>query len=146
VVDLASCLQLSGKPTPLPEVTQELPEEEMKDQNPSEKEEEGIESKKRGGASEKNAEVPALKKENKPSKGLKKGNIGPFYVIVHHGKDLYAITVDHVEDEIHIPASRIMRPPDNLPEHHQECAIGVLQQEGELLLLLDTSTILKKLQ
>ncbi len=64
------------------------------------------------------------------------GDGAPMTVVVHGGEGLTALVVDEIGDVIEVSGD-LTPPPETLPPHLQELALGIHELEGGLLVLLD---------
>ncbi len=70
------------------------------------------------------------------------GEASAMFVVVEHKNDLYSLMVDNVDEVMTIPAGAIEKVPGNLGGSWKDVASGIYKLEEELLVIIDTETLL----
>ena len=68
----------------------------------------------------------------------------PMCVTVEQGNDLYSLMVDRVGAVLSMDLSRVERNPSTLDPRWRKISSGVIQLEGELLVVFDIDTLLER--
>lgn len=64
-------------------------------------------------------------------------------VVVEHRNEFYSLIVDTIGEVTSLPLSQIEKSPANLSGRWKEVASGVYKMQGELLVILDVSKLLR---